>query len=93
MSSIAGTAGTQDGSSDAEVLKRKAAAAKDAVIDLASEAKHFAANRASGFVDGAKERVSHVNDNFVEYVRRNPFTAIGIAVGVGFVAGLLLKRR
>jgi ElaB/YqjD/DUF883 family membrane-anchored ribosome-binding protein len=93
MTTIAGTAGTQDGASDAEVLKRKAAAAKDAVIDLASEAKHFAAHRASGFVEGAKEKVSNVNDNFVDYVQRNPFTAIGIAVGVGFVAGLLLKRR
>jgi ElaB/YqjD/DUF883 family membrane-anchored ribosome-binding protein len=28
-----------------------------------------------------------------EYVRRNPWQAVGIAAGVGLIAGLLLARR
>ncbi|MGN6369485.1 MAG: DUF883 family protein [Phycisphaerae bacterium] len=86
--------------SDAQALKQKAAAAKDAVVDLGSEAKRYASHRisdakdkAAGWVDSAKEKASDVNDGVVDFVQRKPFTAIGSAVGIGFVAGLILKRR
>ncbi len=85
---------------DGQALKQKAAAAKDAVVDLGSEAKRYASHRlsdarekASEWVDTAKEKASDVNDSLVDFVQRKPFTAIGIAIGIGFVAGLLLKRR
>lgn len=92
------TAGVREADNDA--LKQKAAAAKEAVADLGSEAKRYASHRvseakdtASEWVDTAKQKVSQANDNVVDYVQRNPFTAIGIALGIGFVAGLILKRR
>ncbi len=95
MTEIDATIGT-----DNAAIKQKAAAAKDAVVDLAGEAKRYAAHRAcdarqtaSEWVDTAKTKVGQANDNVVDYVQRNPFTAIGIAVGIGFVAGLILKRR
>ena len=85
---------------DNAAIKQKAAAAKDAVVDLAGEAKRYAAHRASDarqtaseWVDTAKTKVGQANDNVIDYVQRNPFKAIGIAVGIGFVAGLILKRR
>ncbi len=43
--------------------------------------------------DTAKNKLGDANDNVIDYVQRNPFKALGIAVGIGFVAGLILKRR
>jgi ElaB/YqjD/DUF883 family membrane-anchored ribosome-binding protein len=86
--------------SDNAALKEKAGAAKDAVVELAGEAKRYAAHRASDakdtaaeWVDSAKSKLGDANDSVIDYVKRNPFKAVAIAVGVGFVAGLLLKRR
>ncbi len=86
--------------SDKEALKQSAVAAKDAVADLAGEAKNYAAHRASdakdtaaGWVHQGKEKVCDLSDCTVDYVQRNPYTAIAIAAGIGFVAGLILKRR
>jgi ElaB/YqjD/DUF883 family membrane-anchored ribosome-binding protein len=85
---------------DNEALKEKAAAAKEAVVDLAAEAKRYAVHRAvdaketaAEWVDTAKSKLGDANDTVIEYVQRNPFKAVAIAVGIGFVAGLLLKRR
>ena len=88
------------GEIDKAALKQKAGAVKDAVVDFAGTAKRDAAHRASDakdtaseWVDTTKSKLGDVNDNVVDYVQRNPFKAIGIAVGIGFVAGILLKRR
>jgi ElaB/YqjD/DUF883 family membrane-anchored ribosome-binding protein len=100
MTDIANDFGSVKSQTDAEMLKQKAAAAKDAVVDLGSEAKRYASHRMSDarekageWAQTAKEKVGHVNENVVDYVQRNPFKAIGMAVGIGFVAGLMLKRR
>ena len=94
------TGNTSSHSADVEMLKARAVAAKEAVVDLGSGAKTYASHRyadakvkASEWVDTAKEKASAANDNVVDFVQRRPFTAIGIAVGIGFVAGLILKRR
>jgi ElaB/YqjD/DUF883 family membrane-anchored ribosome-binding protein len=86
--------------SDNDAIKEKAVAAKDAVVELAGEAKKYAVHRASDaketaaeWVDTAKSKLGDANDTVIEYIQRNPFKAVAIAVGVGFVAGLLLKRR
>jgi len=85
---------------DREVLKQKAVAAKEAVVDLASEAGRFAAHRASDLKEhaadwthSAKERVGDVNSQVLSYVRHNPYKSIAIAAGVGLLVGMLLKRR
>ena len=97
---MGGTLETPNARSDAAALKQKAVAAKDAVVDLGGEAKRYASHRvsdakdkASEWVETAKTKAGQANDSVVDYVQRNPFTAIGIAVGIGFVAGLILKRR
>jgi ElaB/YqjD/DUF883 family membrane-anchored ribosome-binding protein len=85
---------------DREALQCKAAAVKDAVADLAGEAKHYAAAKAGAAKDTAmgwartgKEKAAKVGENTVDYVQRNPYKALAIAAGIGFVAGLILKRR
>ena len=40
-------------------------------------------------VDRAKDAARFTDD----YVHDNPWTAIGVAAAIGFVAGLLLNRR
>jgi len=42
--------------------------------------------------DYAIERGEEVFDRSKDYVRENPLTACGAALGVGFLAGLLMKR-
>ena len=85
---------------DKEALQQKAAAAKDAVKDLASEARHYAAARASDakdtavqWVETSKQKAGEVGEKTVDYIQRNPYQALAIAAGIGFVAGLILKRR
>jgi ElaB/YqjD/DUF883 family membrane-anchored ribosome-binding protein len=97
---ISDTSPTPPITQDNAAIKAKAAAAKDAVADLAGEAKRYASHRvtaakdtATEWVDTAKEKATDYNDQMVDYVQRNPYKAVAIAVGIGFVAGLILKRR
>ncbi len=86
--------------SDGQALREKAVAAKEAVVDLAGEAKRYAAHRAADardkvgeLVENAKSRAGDMNDQLVDQVQRHPYKAIAIAAGVGLLVGLLLKRR
>jgi ElaB/YqjD/DUF883 family membrane-anchored ribosome-binding protein len=81
-------------------LKQKAVNAKDAVADLAGEVKHYASARAGDakdkaaeWVQAGKDKAGEVSDKAQEYVERYPYQALAIAAGIGFVAGLILKRR
>ncbi len=60
--------------------------------------------KATESLAAARERLEEVKDDAIqqaraavstgeEYVRRNPWQAIGIAAGVGLLIGLLLRRR
>ena len=87
-------------SADNMALKQKVVAAKNAVADLASEAKRYASHRladskdtAVSWASTAKSKAGDYSENVVDYVQRNPYKSIAIAVGIGFVAGLILKRR
>ena len=85
---------------DNEVLAQKAVAVKDAAVDLAGETKRYAKHRvydaketAGEWMETAKDKASAYKDSTVDYVQRNPYKSIAIAAGIGFVAGLFLKRR
>lgn len=87
-------------STDNAAIKQKAAAVKDAVAGLAGETKRYASHRvadakdtAAQWADTAKTKAVDYRDDMVDYVQRNPFQAVVIAAGIGFVAGLILKRR
>lgn len=78
---------------DAEQLKKKAAEVGHAVADLASEARYFASSK----LGQSKEHLSHKYEqskqSVHDYVVREPYKALAIAAGVGFVLGMLLKRK
>ena len=63
-----------------------------------------ARRRVQAALDGARVRLKTMQDSAAgvgeeavrateKYVRENPWQAIGVAAGVGFVLGLLLTRR
>jgi ElaB/YqjD/DUF883 family membrane-anchored ribosome-binding protein len=79
-----------------ELLRATASQAGDKVVELRGRIQdHLVTARASladaqaVVVDKAKQ-VGHVTD---DYVRDNPWRAVGIAGGVGLLVGLLIGRR
>jgi ElaB/YqjD/DUF883 family membrane-anchored ribosome-binding protein len=95
-----GEGSTSDRAGDNRALKEKVHAVKDAAADLAGEFKRYASHRASEakdvageWVDTAKAKAVDYNEMVIDYVQRNPYKAVAIAAGIGFLAGLILKRR
>ena len=83
--------------SDAEELLRatanqageKISAARERIQDSMHRAKVKLADAEGVMLDKTKE-VARATD---EYVHENPWKAVGIAAGVGFLVGLLISRR
>ena len=83
--------------SDAEELLRatasqageKVAAVREKVQDSLHRAKIKLAEAEEVMIDKGKQ-AARVTD---EYVHDNPWKAVGIAAGIGFVIGLLIGRR
>ena len=46
-----------------------------------------------GGEEGMKELMCSVKECVMESIERNPYQALAIAAGIGFVTGLILKRR
>ncbi|MGH6629520.1 MAG: DUF883 family protein [Burkholderiales bacterium] len=83
--------------SDAEELLRatasqageKVSAAREKIEDSLHRAKFKLAEVEDILLDKGKQ-AARVTD---EYVHDNPWKAVGIAAGIGFVIGLLISRR
>jgi ElaB/YqjD/DUF883 family membrane-anchored ribosome-binding protein len=83
--------------SDAEELLRatanqageKISAARERIQDSMHRAKVKLADAEAVMLDKTKQ-AAHATD---EYVHENPWKAVGIAAGVGFLVGLLISRR
>jgi len=87
-------------SEDNRNIKEKASAAKDAVADLAGEAKRYAGHRVSEarqstteWASAAKEQATRYGGMVSDYVQRNPYKTLAIAAGAGILIGMMLKRR
>lgn len=79
-----------------ELLKITAGQAGDKAADLRSRIEHrLAAARKdlARLQEDAAFEVRHAGRVADTYVRENPWTAVGIAAGVGLVLGLLISRR
>lgn len=63
------------------------------VRERAEESLRQAKARLSEVEEEAMRRAREVADAADEYVRENPWQAVGIAAGIGLVVGLLLARR
>jgi ElaB/YqjD/DUF883 family membrane-anchored ribosome-binding protein len=59
----------------------------------AQESLRSARKRMSEASDQLAERTRAAASSADDYVRDNPWQAVGIAAGIGFVVGLLLGRR
>jgi ElaB/YqjD/DUF883 family membrane-anchored ribosome-binding protein len=59
----------------------------------AEESLRQARTRLTVIEDEAMQRAREVADATEEYVKENPWQAVGIAAGVGLLVGLLLSRR
>jgi ElaB/YqjD/DUF883 family membrane-anchored ribosome-binding protein len=75
-----------------------------ATAGIAGEKVAAARERAEASVRGARERLSSAQEEVIahtreaaahadEYVRRNPWQAVGIAALAGLVVGLIASRR
>ena len=82
---------------DAESLLRATAAQTgDKVEEIrarAEESVRQAKERLAGIEEQALEHARVLAGEADEYVRGNPWQAVGIAAGVGLVLGLLMSRR
>jgi ElaB/YqjD/DUF883 family membrane-anchored ribosome-binding protein len=96
-----GARGLRKGAEHAgEKLKQKAEHAGEKLKERAEQASHVARER----IDSARDSVRHGYDRVSkdldqlgqdvnEYVRHNPGRSVAIALGIGFVLGLLLRPR
>jgi len=71
-----------------------------ATVDVAGEKVEEARNRLAAALESGKEIYHRVREQAVEgakvadqTIRKNPYQAIGIALGVGALLGYLLARR
>ena len=78
---------------DTRTLKEKAQVAKSAVAELASEATGYATQRFGDLKSTAQEKLQDSGEALVDFVQRKPYQSIAIAAGLGFLIGLILKRR
>lgn len=85
---------------DGQQLRDTAAAAKDAVVELAAETGRFANQRVADAKESAQMIASQVgdkagayNDTIISFVRKNPYKSLAMAAGVGLAAGYLLRRK
>jgi ElaB/YqjD/DUF883 family membrane-anchored ribosome-binding protein len=78
------------------LLRATAAQTGDKVQEVrarAEESVRQAKARLEGIEEEAIERARVLAGDADHYVRGNPWTAVGIAAGVGLVLGLLMSRR
>lgn len=82
---------------DAESLLRATAAQTgdkvEEIRERAQESVRQAKERLAVIEDQALEHARALAGDADEYVRDNPWHAVGIAAGVGLVLGMLLSRR
>jgi ElaB/YqjD/DUF883 family membrane-anchored ribosome-binding protein len=82
---------------DAESLLKATAAQTgekiEAVRARAEESVQQAKARLADVEADALRRAQALADDADQYVRHNPWQAVGIAAGVGLVLGLLISRR
>jgi ElaB/YqjD/DUF883 family membrane-anchored ribosome-binding protein len=82
---------------DAENLLRATAAQGgeklQEIRSRAEETVRQAKDRLAGVEEDAIKRAEALADDANEFVRTNPWQAVGLAAGIGLVIGLLLSRR
>jgi ElaB/YqjD/DUF883 family membrane-anchored ribosome-binding protein len=82
---------------DAEALLRATSAQSGEKLQevraRAEETLRAAKERMSSLQDDTLRRAREAGDATEQYVRENPWQALGIAAGIGVIIGLLVSRR
>jgi ElaB/YqjD/DUF883 family membrane-anchored ribosome-binding protein len=65
----------------------------DGVATHLRDGLHDYVERGEEALDHAREQAEHLYEGFHETVERNPLTALMIALGLGFIIGLLTRPR
>jgi ElaB/YqjD/DUF883 family membrane-anchored ribosome-binding protein len=82
---------------DAESLLRATAAQGGEKLQeirvKAEETVRQAKDRLAGVEEDALKRAEELADETKEFVRANPWQAVGLAAGLGLLLGLLMSRR
>jgi ElaB/YqjD/DUF883 family membrane-anchored ribosome-binding protein len=82
---------------DAEALLRATASQAGEKVQearaKAAESLSAARERLNEMKDGALDQAREIVDTGEEYVRENPWKALGLAAAAGVLIGLLLRRR
>lgn len=80
-------------------LKSSAQAIRSEARDVADDAKRSvreaandAGRKVKGFMSSAYDEVTHAKDSVTSEIRNNPVQASMIALGAGFLIGLLARR-
>ncbi|MEO7774819.1 MAG: DUF883 family protein [Steroidobacteraceae bacterium] len=79
-----------------ELLRATAGTAGEKIGEARNKAERtlsYARERLSDLEGQAIERAKEAAGDADEYVRENPWQAIGVAAGVAFLVGLLVSRR
>jgi ElaB/YqjD/DUF883 family membrane-anchored ribosome-binding protein len=74
-------------------VERLAVAQADGVATHLREGLHDYVERGEEALDHVRERAEHLYEDLHETVERNPLTALLIALGLGFLIGLLTRPR
>lgn len=85
---------------DAGTLAEDAQSLLNATSEVAGEKVAEARKRLSAALERGKEMYDDVKDKAIagsqagdKFVRNNPYAALGIAIGIGALIGLMLSRR
>jgi len=65
----------------------------DRKIEGARAGMAHSVGQAQKGVRAVRQHVREVNESSVDYIRQNPWRAIGISAGVGLLLGVILGRR
>ncbi|SNR25567.1 DUF883 family protein [Puniceibacterium sediminis] len=83
----------QDLASISELLTEIGVRRKDETVAAAKERAAYLRERGSDTLTEAQLRAEDMQQQALAAIRNQPGTAIGIAVGIGFLAGLLTSRK
>jgi len=62
-------------------------------IDGARASVAHSVGQAQKGVRAVRQQVREVNESSVDYIRQNPWSAVGISAGIGLLVGVILGRR
>jgi ElaB/YqjD/DUF883 family membrane-anchored ribosome-binding protein len=82
-----------DISAIAKTLSEMGVAQRDAAVSSVREKAEHLCDEGQRSVEYAQGRAEEMGQQTVDAIRRQPAAAVGIAVAVGFITGMLMSRK